>query len=56
MEGDMGGLALASGRELLRGTFLSSGISDEDANAILGSARTAHYPVGPMIFAKGAPR
>jgi CRP-like cAMP-binding protein len=49
------GSALAKGRDLLRGTLLFSGLSDEDADAILASAHRTRYPARANIFAKGAP-
>jgi CRP/FNR family cyclic AMP-dependent transcriptional regulator len=49
------GSALAKGRDLLRGTLLFSGLSDQDADAILGSAHRTRYPARATIFAKGAP-
>lgn len=49
------GSALAERRNLLRGTILFSGISDEDADAILASAHVARYRARAEIFAKGAP-
>jgi CRP/FNR family transcriptional regulator, cyclic AMP receptor protein len=49
------GSAFAKGRDLLRGTLLFSGLSDEDADAILVSAHRIRYPARAVIFAKGAP-
>jgi CRP-like cAMP-binding protein len=47
--------AFAKGRDLLRGNLLFSGLSDEDADAILASAHRTRYPARATIFAKGAP-
>src|ERR1700758_1588104 len=49
------GSAFAKGRDLLRGTLLFSGLSDQDADAILGSAHRIRSPARATIFAKGAP-
>jgi CRP/FNR family transcriptional regulator, cyclic AMP receptor protein len=49
------GSAFAKGRDLLRGTLLFSGLSDQDADAILASAHRTRYPARATIFVKGAP-
>src|SRR4029077_17610563 len=49
------GSAFAKGRDLLRGTLLFSGLSDQDADAILASAHRPRSPARATIFVKGAP-
>jgi hypothetical protein len=49
------GSAFAKGRDLLRGTLLFSGLSDQDADAIFASAHRTRYPARATIFVKGAP-
>jgi CRP/FNR family transcriptional regulator, cyclic AMP receptor protein len=49
------GSAFAKGRDLLSGTLLFSGLSDEDADAILASAHRTRYPARATIFTKGEP-
>src|ERR1700751_1405539 len=53
--GELIGSAFAKGRDLLRGTLLFSGLSDQDADAILASAHRTRYPARATIFVKGAP-
>src|ERR1700739_468075 len=49
------GSACPKGRYPLRGPLLFSGLSDQDADAILASAHRTRYPARATIFAKGAP-
>lgn len=44
---------LAKKRELLRGTYLFSEISDDDADAILAYSSQVSYAAGQSIFTKG---
>src|SRR6201987_3406823 len=53
--GELIGSAFAKGRDLLRGTLLFSGLSDQDADAILASAHRTRYLARATIFVKGAP-